>query len=170
MNTGHRIKHLREKLGMTQTELGDAVGTTKQTIYKYETGVVTNIPLDRLGRIADALETTPGYLMGWTDNYYNYDTDPDNRFTDIPRDWLDHWYSMGLSNQEIWKRYLAVEDDMAAESDKLAEKDAELTEYLEVLRSRPECRMLFSLAKDATKADVEKAVAIIEALRGIGDK
>ena len=48
--------------------------------------------------------------------------------------------------------------------------DAELTEYLEVLRSRPECRMLFSLAKDATKADVEKAVAIIEALRGIGDK
>ena len=48
--------------------------------------------------------------------------------------------------------------------------DQELTEYLEVLRSRPECRMLFSLAKDATKADVEKAVAIIEALRGIGDK
>lgn len=48
--------------------------------------------------------------------------------------------------------------------------DAELTEYLEALRSRPECRMLFSLAKDATKADVEKAVAIIEALRGIGDK
>lgn len=46
----------------------------------------------------------------------------------------------------------------------------ELTEYLETLRTRPECRMLFSLAKDATKADVEKAVAIIEALRGVGDK
>lgn len=44
-------------------------------------------------------------------------------------------------------------------------RDPELTAYLEELRSRPEMRMLFSLAKDATKEDVEKAVAIIEALR-----
>lgn len=43
--------------------------------------------------------------------------------------------------------------------------DAELNEYLEMLKTRPECRMLFSLTKDATKEDVEKAVAIIEALR-----
>lgn len=52
----------------------------------------------------------------------------------------------------------------------LINDDEELTEYLEMLRSRPECRMLFSLTKDATKADVEKAVAIIEALRKTGDK
>lgn len=44
------------------------------------------------------------------------------------------------------------------------QKDAEFEEYLETLRSRPEMRMLFSLAKGATKEDVEKAVAIIEAL------
>ena len=41
----------------------------------------------------------------------------------------------------------------------------ELTEYLELLKTRPECRMLFSLAKDSSKEDVEKAVAIIEAIR-----
>lgn len=45
--------------------------------------------------------------------------------------------------------------------------DQELTEYLEMLRNRPECRMLFSLSKDASKEDVEKAVAIIEALRSM---
>ena len=50
----------------------------------------------------------------------------------------------------------------------LVNDDPELTAYLEVLRSRPECRMLFSLTRDATKADVEKAVAIIEALRRTG--
>ena len=44
-------------------------------------------------------------------------------------------------------------------------EDDELNEYLEELRSRPEMKMLFSLAKGATKEDVEKAVAIIEALR-----
>ncbi len=42
--------------------------------------------------------------------------------------------------------------------------DDELDVYLEELKSRPEMRMLFSLAKNATKEDVERAVAIIEAL------
>lgn len=43
--------------------------------------------------------------------------------------------------------------------------DPELTSYLEMLANRSECRMLFSLAKDATKEDVELAVQMIEALR-----
>ena len=44
--------------------------------------------------------------------------------------------------------------------------DAELTEYLESLRDRPELRMLFSVTKNASREDVEAAVKIIEALRG----
>ena len=43
--------------------------------------------------------------------------------------------------------------------------DSELGEYLEELKNRSEMRMLFQLAKGATKEDVEKAVRIIEALR-----
>lgn len=42
--------------------------------------------------------------------------------------------------------------------------DEELTEYLEELRTRPEMKMLFKLTKGATKADVEKAVKIIETM------
>ena len=45
------------------------------------------------------------------------------------------------------------------------DKDPELNELLNALRSRSEMRMLFSVTKDATKEDVEKAVRIIEALR-----
>jgi transcriptional regulator with XRE-family HTH domain len=41
----------------------------------------------------------------------------------------------------------------------------ELNEYLEELKNRKEMRMLFNLAKGATKEDVEKAVKIIEALK-----
>lgn len=51
-----------------------------------------------------------------------------------------------------------------------AQEDDGLNEYLEMLRTRPECRMLFSVAKGATKDDVESAVAIIEALRKKGEK
>lgn len=41
----------------------------------------------------------------------------------------------------------------------------ELQEYLEELKNRSEMRMLFSLAKGATKEDVIQAVKIIEALQ-----
>lgn len=45
----------------------------------------------------------------------------------------------------------------------LVNDDEELTEYLEQLKTRPEMRMMFQLAKGATKEDVEKAVKIVEA-------
>ena len=44
--TGDRIKVLRESKGLTQEELGKLVGTTKQTIFKYETGKIENIERD----------------------------------------------------------------------------------------------------------------------------
>lgn len=45
-----------------------------------------------------------------------------------------------------------------------------LDEVLERLRTRPECRMLFKLADGASVEDVEKAAAIIEALRKVEGK
>ncbi len=65
---GERIKAIREENGMTQTELADAIGTTKQNIYKYENNIVTNIPSDRIEAIARIFKITPAYLMGWTDD------------------------------------------------------------------------------------------------------
>ena len=43
--------------------------------------------------------------------------------------------------------------------------DAELAEYLEELRSRPEKRMLFSVTKNATKAQIEAIVRMIEEMQ-----
>ena len=63
-----------------------------------------------------------------------------------------------------------MSDLLSPAEDRPAQTDNELTEYLEMLRTRPECRMLFSLTKDATKEDVEKAVAIITALRSTEGK
>ncbi len=66
MNTlGDRIKELRERKKMTQEELGKAIGTTKQTIFKYETNKISNIPYNRLFLIATVLETDPFELLGW---------------------------------------------------------------------------------------------------------
>jgi transcriptional regulator with XRE-family HTH domain len=67
MTLGERLRQRRELLRKTQDDVAAAAGTTKQAIYKYETGIVTNIPLDKIDLIAAALETTPQYLLGWTE-------------------------------------------------------------------------------------------------------
>lgn len=65
MTLGDRIKMLREEKKITQSELAHIIHATKQTIYKYENNIVTNIPSDKIEKIAVALETSPSYLMGW---------------------------------------------------------------------------------------------------------
>lgn len=121
MTVGERIKLARETKNLSQTDLANACKISKQTLYKYENNIITNIPSDKIEVIANYLSTSPAYLMGWeTDN-----KDTNNKLTD----------------------------------------DEELQEYLEELKNRSEMRMLFSLAKGATKEDVEKAVKIIEALK-----
>ncbi len=77
---GDRIQALRKKNGLTQLELAEKLKTRKQTIGKYETGIVTNIPLSRIHDLADALDTTPEYLLGFYseefDKYQKLVSDP----------------------------------------------------------------------------------------------
>lgn len=65
---GDRIKMCRKALKMTQAELGQSCKVTKQTIFKYETGIVSNIPFDKLSLIADALHVSTAYLLGLNEN------------------------------------------------------------------------------------------------------
>lgn len=65
MTKGERIKYLREKADMSQEELASRLNTTKQTIYKYEKNIVTNIPSDRIEELAKVLDSTPEYILGW---------------------------------------------------------------------------------------------------------
>lgn len=67
MTIGEKIKLIREKKGASQIELAEAIGTTKQTIYKYENNIISNIPSDKIELIAKYLGVTPAYLMGWED-------------------------------------------------------------------------------------------------------
>lgn len=67
MNKGDRIKIKREELGKTQTDLAKNVGISKQTLYKYENNIVTNIPSNIIEKLSYYLNCTPSYLMGWED-------------------------------------------------------------------------------------------------------
>lgn len=65
MTKGERIKNLREMRGLSQVSLADRIGVSKQTLYKYENNIVTNIPSDKIEAIAEVTGSTPSYLMGW---------------------------------------------------------------------------------------------------------
>ena len=61
------IKREREKAGISQTDFAKMIKVTKQTLYKYEQGIITNIPSNKIEEIANALGVSPSYIMGWED-------------------------------------------------------------------------------------------------------
>lgn len=65
---GSRIKEAREKIGMSQTDMADRIGVSKQTLYKYENDIITNIPSDKIEEISALTGVSPAYIMGWETN------------------------------------------------------------------------------------------------------
>lgn len=110
MEMGEKIKYLREKAGMTLEELGQKVGVGKSTVRKWETGQIANMRRDKISKIANALDVSPAYLMGWTDN-----ADPNHQLSKTER----------LS---IWQRESETEQKI------LAEEDAETSKALDLYK------------------------------------
>ena len=65
MNIGDRIRKQRILSNLSQTELAEKIQVSKQTLYKYENNIITNVPSDKIESIASALNVTPAFLMGW---------------------------------------------------------------------------------------------------------
>ena len=65
MTIGQRIRAARERKDMTLEEVASRCNTTKQTIFKYENEIVTNIPYDKIVLLSKALSVSPSYLFGW---------------------------------------------------------------------------------------------------------
>ena len=68
MSLAENLKSARKKKGMTMMELSEIIGCSKQLISKYETGVITNMPIERLQAIAYALDVDPLELAGMKDD------------------------------------------------------------------------------------------------------
>lgn len=65
MTVGRRIKQLRENIGMSQVDFANAIGVSKQNLYKYENDLITNIPSDKIVAAAKVGGVHPATLMGW---------------------------------------------------------------------------------------------------------
>lgn len=68
MTVGERIKEIRNKLGLSQVDFADRIGVSKQTLYKYENNIITNIPSDKIEAVSEVGNVSPAHLMGWDSN------------------------------------------------------------------------------------------------------
>lgn len=68
MTIGERIKQRRLEIGLSVDQLADIIGKNRATIYRYESNEIEKFPLDILYPLAEALRTSPAYLMGWEDS------------------------------------------------------------------------------------------------------
>ena len=74
MTIGERIKTRREELDISQEELAKRLGyKSRSSINKIELGA-NNLTQSKIKAIADALDTTPAYIMGWDEE--GTDTEP----------------------------------------------------------------------------------------------
>lgn len=64
-NIGYKIFTRRKELGLTQEEVGRKIGVTKATVNRYEKGVVTKFTRSRIEQLAEALEVSPLWLLGF---------------------------------------------------------------------------------------------------------
>lgn len=60
---GERIKDCRSKIGMTQQELADAVGISRNSMSRIETSAVPNMTVYTAMRIAKALGISMDFLV-----------------------------------------------------------------------------------------------------------
>lgn len=67
MNIGERIQARRKELNLSVDELAKRLNKNRTTIYRYEKGDIENLPLGALKPLAEILQTSPAYLMGWED-------------------------------------------------------------------------------------------------------
>ena len=64
---GQRIKMLRKRKGMNQSELAAALDKSLRTVQKYETGEI-EVSIAIVNHLAELLDSTPTYILGYETN------------------------------------------------------------------------------------------------------
>ena len=143
MTIGQRIKQRREQLGLTQDELAHKVGyASRSSINKIE--LSRDLPLRKVSKMASALDTSPSYLMGWTD-------DPNMKVIDITGvvDVVTEATTQAMERGEIPSYY----------------ENEETAEIAQELYENEDMRLLFDAAKDSRPEDLKMAADLLMRLK-----
>lgn len=125
MKVGDRIRAKRQDMGMSVDELAARLGKNRATVYRYEKGDIENMPVNVLEPLAEVLQTTPAYLMGWTPDDYDWERDLDHRLDSVygPR-WGAVLQSCGGDYSKAWQAWQEIDREQADEACKTRQADA----------------------------------------------
>ena len=85
MTFAERLKGLRNEQKMSMEDVGRHIGVGRATIYKYEHGIIVNVPPEKVSMLAELFNVSPSYLMGWSDQRDpNENNDGSNQKQRIP--------------------------------------------------------------------------------------
>lgn len=102
MELRNRIKGLRKLKNYTLQELGNKVGVTASTVRKWESGEIETIRSDKIDSLAKALDVSPAYLLGWTEEMGHYNSVGDDPRLFIPMAELSDKDIEELLNDPSW--------------------------------------------------------------------
>lgn len=122
MDKGRLLKMLREAKNISQTRAAAIVGVTKQTLYKYENNIVTNIPSDVIERLASLYDTTPSYIMGWEDHDVQIDIEKSSDH-EVVQAYYQRIVRMSIKDRELEliNKYRAASEETKKIIDKILE-------------------------------------------------
>ena len=149
-----RIKEMRKAQGWTQRDLAREMMVSRSTVAMWEVEA-NDIPTPTLERLAGLLHTSPAYLLGWTDDPTDYDSDdladvsPEiiKRAKGNPREARRLQKAMDDSAQEEWYN---MSDPSTARQD---------------LFDDPDRKALLSFARNGSPEAVRQVNALIDALK-----
>ena len=67
-NRGERLRKRRMELGLTLEEVAKAVGVSKSTVLKWETGTIEDMRANKAAALAQVLKVSPLWVIGITDS------------------------------------------------------------------------------------------------------
>lgn len=113
MGLKENIKIMRKSHGKTLEDVARYIGVARQTVQKYESGLVSNIPSTTIEKLAEFFGCTPAYLMGWTDDPHDSPTNKDNASLPLPAQEQKHIEVYRKLNAEGKERVDSYTNDLA---------------------------------------------------------
>lgn len=97
MTFAERLKELRTERHLSMDEVGMFIGVGRANIYKYERGMITNPPAEKIEKLANLFGVTKSYLMGWTDDRDSESAEDEESFVERIRTQSEIKVSHGLA-------------------------------------------------------------------------
>lgn len=159
-----RIESRRNELKYSYQDLARLTGLSKSTLQRYVSGSIRNIPISKLKSLADALECSPDWLLGWSDKKRR---NPINKIIDATSKALDSFENAYLPDGIVPKHSVNyLNDNDTVQSAILMEKISQLLKTSDELNELLE---IFALLDDAGRSAILSTAKTILKLKTDAD-